>query len=392
MMEATSLDWIASIFVAGATLGCIYILIAGVLVLRFAGRSRHGAAATLPVTILQPVHGSEPRLLERCAAFCRQDYPGPVQLVFAAHDPADPAIDVIRRLQAMFPEQQITVKVDAGEHGANRKVSNVINMMPLARHDIIVMVDSDIEVGPQYLSMLVGELQQPVVGAVTCLYHGLAGTGLWSRLSTIAINTHFLPEAVTALALHLARPCFGATIAMRRETLNRIGGLAAFADCLADDYMIGRAVCSAGLRVAVPGFSVGHVCFETDFKALLGRQLRSARTIRSIDPLGHAGSILTHPFPLALLGALLGGAGALLLPALVLSIAALGCRFVLALCVERAFRLKQQHYWLIPLQEFILFVVYVASFLGATVTWRGRRYRIASDGRLAKVESQRPER
>jgi ceramide glucosyltransferase len=197
---------------------------------------------------------------------------------------------------------------------------------------------------------------------------------------------------VTALALHLARPCFGATIAMRRETLSRIGGFAAFADCLADDYMIGQAVRSAGLRVAVPAFSVGHVCFETDFLALLGRQLRSARTIRSTDPLGHAGSILTHPFPLALLGALFGGVGALSLSALILAFAALGCRGVLALCVERTFGLKRQHYWLIPLQELILFAVYVLSFLGATVTWQGRPYRIASDGGLVQVENPRPER
>jgi ceramide glucosyltransferase len=376
----------ANIFLAGATLGCIHILLACVLVLRFTRRCEHSPAAAPPVTILQPLYGSEPRLFERCASFCRQDYPGPIQLVFATHDPADPAIEVVQSLQAAFPEQPIALKIDPSEYGANRKVSNLINMMPLARHDILVMADSDIEVGPDYLSMLVSELHEPAVGAVTCLYHGIAGAGLWSRLSAVAINTHFLPDAVTALSLHLAQPCFGATIAMRRATLGRIGGFAAFAECVADDYMIGQAARSGGNRVAIPAFSVGHVCFEKDFEALLGRQMRSARTIRRIDPIGHAGSILTHPFPLALLAALLGGTGALLL-----SIIALGCRAALAVCVERAFGLNRQHYWLIPLEELILFGVYVLSFLGATVSWRGRRYRVASDGRLVKIENGRRE-
>jgi ceramide glucosyltransferase len=197
----------------------------------------------------------------------------------------------------------------------------------------------------------------------------------------MAINTHFLPEAVTALTFGLAQPCFGATIAMRRQTLSLIGGFAAFAECVADDYMIGQAVRSSGYKVVVPTFSVGHVCFEKHFDALLARQMRSARTIKSIDPIGYAGSIMTHPFPLALLGALMGNPGALLV-----AVIALGCRAALSLCVERAFALSRQHYWLIPIQELMLFAVYVASFFGVTVSWRGHRYRVASDGSLVQIE------
>ena len=390
-MQGALLDWIAGICVIGATLGCIYLAAACVLVLRFAHRRGDDCPGAPPVTILIPLYGAEPRLFERCAAFCRQDYGGTVQLICATHDPTDPAIEVIKELQAAFPQQPISVEVEPRGHGPNRKVSNLINMMPLARHDIIVTADSDIEVGPHHLSALIGELQPPAVGAVTCVYHGMAAAGLWSRLSALSINTHFLPHAVAAMALHLAKPCFGATIAMRRETLRRIGGFDAFAGCVADDYMIGQAVRSAGLTVAVPAFSVGHVCFENDFNSLLRGQLRSARTIRSIDPLGHAGSILTHPFPLALLGAVLSGGGAILLSALVLAGVALGCRAMLVFCVQRAFGLERQDYWLIPVEELILFAVYVLSFLGATVTWRGRRYRIASHARLVDIENRKRE-
>jgi ceramide glucosyltransferase len=333
-----------------------------------------------------PLSRAEPRLFERCASLCRQDYAGPVQLVFGTDDFGDPAIDVIKRLQAACPERSIALSIGPCGYGANRKVSNLIAMMPFVRHDIIVMVDSDIEVGPHYLSGLVGKLHDPDVGAVTAPYHGTAGAGLWSRLSALAVNTHFLPHAVAAIALKLAKPCFGASIAIRRETLSQIGGFAAFADCLADDYMIGQAVRRQGLAIAFPAFTVGHVCFEHDLKALLAGQLRSARTIRSIDPLGHAGSILTHPFPLALLAGLFGAAGALFVPALVVSIVALGCRAALGFAVERAFGLRRQDYWALPLQEIMLFVVHVVSFVGASVTWRGRRYRVMSDGQLASIE------
>jgi len=158
-----------------------------------------------------------------------------------------------------------------------------------------------------------------------------------------------------------------------------------FSECMADDYMIGQAVRSAGCAVIVPNFTVGHVCFENNLEALIERQIRFARIIKGIDPIGYAGSILTHPLPLALLAALLGaqvGAqGALLLAGL-----ALGCRWALCRCVERAFALERQPYWLIPLQDVMLFAVYIASFFGARVTWRGHKYRLTPDGSLARIE------
>ncbi|TMJ28053.1 MAG: glucosyltransferase, partial [Alphaproteobacteria bacterium] len=153
-MVAALLAWVVNIILVGAALGCIHMLLACVLVRRFARRRTPDVSQSPPVSILQPLHGSEPRLLDRCASLCRQNYAGPVQLVLGTHDPADPAIEVIGRLQKIFPGEQIALKIDPSEHGTNRKISNLINMMPLARHDIIVTLDSDIEVGPHYLSML----------------------------------------------------------------------------------------------------------------------------------------------------------------------------------------------------------------------------------------------
>ena len=377
----SSLVWIAGVCLAGATFGCFHLTWACFLVLRFARGREANLAAAPGVTILKPLHGPEPHLYERFASFCNQDYPGPIQLVFGTQDQDDPAIEMVERLKTAFPEREITLAIDPREHGSNRKVSNLINMTSSIRHDVVLVSDSDIQVAPKYLRLVVAELQQPGVGAVTCLYHGLGGAGLWSRISALAINTHFIPEVITGLSLGLTQPCFGATIALSRQMLRRIGGFAALSECMADDYMIGQAVRSAGSDVIIPNFTVGHVCFENNLAALIGRQIRFARTIKGIDPIGYVGSILTHPLPLALLAALLGAQGALLVAGL-----ALGCRAALCYCVERAYGLERQPYWLIPLQDLMLFTVYTASFFGATVSWRGHRYRLASDGSLAQIE------
>jgi len=368
---------IAGLLVAVAALGCLYLLVGCIALSTFGARRRNAVCTTVPVSILKPLHGAEPCLSRRLASFCRQDYAAPVQVICGVQDPADPAV-AIARLLATSPEAaRFDLVIDAHGHGSNPKMSNLINMLPAAQHDVLVMTDSDIEVGPDYLARIVAELQRPGVGAVTCLYHGVPLSGRWSSHAALGINTHFLPNAVTALTLRLARPCFGSTIAISRDLLARIGGLAAFADQLADDYEIGRAVRSAGHEVAIPAFTIGHACFHERLRGLFARELRAARTVRSIAPVGYAGAFLTHPFPLALAGALLGGEYALAAAA-----AALACRAALCICAERAFRLPRQPYWLIPSRDLLSFGVYIWSFFGMRVQWRGSRYRVGTDGSL----------
>jgi ceramide glucosyltransferase len=368
---------LASLLVAVAALGCLYLLVGCVALSTFAARRRAAACAPVPVTILKPLHGAEPCLSRRLSSFCRQDYGAPVQVICGVQDPADPAV-AIARLLATSPEApRFDLVIDESAHGSNPKISNLINMLPAAKHDVLVMADSDMEVGPDYLARIIVELQQPGVGAVTCVYHGVPLSGRWSSHAALGINTHFLPNVVTAVTLRLALPCFGSTIAIGRSLLSRIGGLEAFADQLADDYEIGRAVRSAGHAVAIPAFTIGHACFHERLRGLLARELRAARTVRSIAPLGYAGAFLTHPFPLALAGALLGGDYALVVAA-----AALACRVALCICAERAFRLPRQPYWLIPSRDLLSFGVYIWSFFGMRVQWRGARYRVAADGSL----------
>lgn len=372
------LPWVTNVVSAAAVLGCIYALIAAVLVLRFGARSRLEPGTPEPLTVLKPLCENEPGLLGRLASFCSQDYGAQVQIVFGAQDRADRSIAVVENLKAVCRDKTIDLKIDPRSHGTNRKVSNLANMVPLAQHGVLVVSDSDIDVGPTYLSDIAAELNRPGVGAVTCLYHGVPGSpGIWSRLSALSTNTHFLPNAITALTFGLAHPCFGSTIAVRRETLEQIGGFAAFADCLADDYAVGEAVRAAGYEIAVPPFSVGHVSFETSWRGLMGQHIRAAKTIKGIDPIGYFGAIITNPFALAVIAAILGSDDALLVAA-----AAIVCRTLLCLAVERTFQLERQQYWLIPVWDLVEFAIFVASFFGGKISWRGYRYRLMPDGTL----------
>jgi ceramide glucosyltransferase len=287
-------------------------------------------------------------------------------------------------MKAQFPTDEIEIVVDARSHGANRKISNLINMLPRARHDTIVLSDSDIVVDADYLRGIAPLLAPARVGAATCLYYGI-GDGPWSRLSALAINTHFLPQAITAASLGFSQHCCGATIALRRSMLDRIGGFAAFSGVLADDYAIGAAIRTLGYEVATAHFLVGHRCFEASLRDLVLHQIRIARTIRSIAPLGYAGTIVTHPWPLALLGVLSGGSTAVLVAAI-----AVISRLTLCRCVEWRFGLSQQNYWLVPLHDVVAFAVYVASFFGTAVHWQGSDYRVTADGALREYKAWAP--
>jgi ceramide glucosyltransferase len=362
---------------AVAGLGCAYLLVSCAIVLVFPMWRQKSRHKPVPVTILKPLHGSEPGLSRRLSSCCWQDYGAPIQVVCGVRQASDPAAEIAWSVAKRAAPSQLEVVVDSRQHGANPKVSNLVNMLRLARHDVLVIADSDIEVPADYLASLMSELDRPGVGVVTCLYHGIAMPGRWSRLAALAINTHFLPNAVTALSLRLAQPCFGSTIAMHRAILSRIGGLWAFADHLADDYAIGEAVRAAGYEVVIPRFSIGHACFHDHLRSLIAHELRAARTIKSIAPIDYWGAIITHPFALALFGVFSNWNDALALAALALS-----CRAALCLCVEQAFGLARQPYWLIPGLDLLSFAVWAWALFGENVVWRGLHYRIAADGSL----------
>jgi ceramide glucosyltransferase len=385
MLELTPkvLVWLWPICTFLVIFGSLYALIEAGLLWNFAQKkvkdSFSNSFSNSAISVLKALYGTEPELEANLASFCQQDYSGEVQLIFGLQHKADPAAKVVAKLRERFPERDIRLCIDPSRHGSNPKVSNLINMLPQASHDILVLSDSDIRVAPGYLRDVTAALASPGVGLVTCLYCGRAAAGIWSRLAAEGINSHFLPNALVGLKLGLARPCFGATIALRSRTLAEIGGFDAFADQLADDYAIGMAVRQLGLDVAVPPVVVQHVCSDGTFADLLCHELRAARTIRNINPLGYAGLGLINPTPFALAATMLGGFD---LVSLALLLLALVSRAIVSVQGGRLGDWGRGAPWLSPLRDLLSFAVFLASFLPGQLVWRGYRFEVRSDGTL----------
>ena len=376
----TSSLWLVCTLVA--IFGSIYAVLAARLARIFSARPGALLQEAEDVTVLKPLYGAEAVLGANLASFCMQDYAAAIQIVCGVQDPADAAIPVVQNLRAQFPDRDISLAVALRRPTGNPKISNLLNMVPLAQHGIIVLSDSDMCVGSNYVRDVVATLQQPEVGLVTCLYRGRAVGGIWSRLAAAAVDQHFLPSVLVALRFGLARPCFGSTIALRTETLQRIGGFEAFANALADDYAMGEAVRRLGLSVAIPSFTIGHTFSETTLSEVMSHELRWARTIRLVDPKGYAGSILTHPLPFAIAALLMSGFSAI---SFIILATTLACRLLVPIEVERLPGGGKSSVWLSPLRDLVSFAVFVASFLPGAVKWRGRRYRVGPDGSVTPI-------
>jgi ceramide glucosyltransferase len=304
-----------------------------------------------------------------------------VQIVFGLQNPDDPAHAVVARLKDRFSARDIVLVSNPTSHGSNAKISNLINMMAEARHDVLVLADSDIDVGPAYLKAVVSTLSQPGVGAVSCLYGGEGWAGFWSRLAAMGVSYQFLANASVGIGLGMAHPCFGSTIALSRATLTQIGGFQAFADRLADDYEIGRAVRDTGQALTYPPLTVAHGNTETSLGALIAHELRWARTIRVIDPAGHWGSFITHALPLGLIGAAFT------------DFTPMACAVLGAILLARLFlKVRMDHIvgasagpgWLLPVRDVLSFGLFIASLFGRRVEWRGTRLRVGKGGAMSQ--------
>ncbi|HWA92912.1 MAG TPA: bacteriohopanetetrol glucosamine biosynthesis glycosyltransferase HpnI [Rhizomicrobium sp.] len=330
-----------------------------------------------PVTLVKPLHFDEPRLKQNLESFCRQDYAGPVQIVFGVQDPLDPAIRIVEGLKRDFPALDIELVIDTRIYGANRKVSNLINLVERAKYDVLVLSDSDIAAGPGYLRAIAASLENG--GAVTCLYTGSALPNIWSRLVAMGINYQFIPNVLFGTSLGLAAPCFGSTIGLRKDLLRRIGGMEAFSNLLADDYEIGRAVREHGYRTELAPVVVAHTCTETSGREMFAHELRWARTIRLLNTYGHWGTLVTHALPLALIGLVLdptlfAGAGV---------VAALLARLAVKWRMDKVLGTSAGPAWLLPLRDVLSFAIFLGSLFGGKVRWRGAHFAVAPDGALS---------
>src|SRR5580693_96544 len=314
-MIMTTQAWMYWCGIAVTASAAVYTVAAAIAVrvkLRSDYSVRPGEAPA--VTILKPLCGDEHELYECLRSFCDQDYPK-FQIVFGVADGADPAAEVVSRLQREFPKIDLKLVVDRRQHGSSRKVSNLMNMMPLAQHDLLVISDSDVRVPRDYLSRIVPPLLDPDVGIVTCPYQGTPRSGLWSLLGSMFINDWFIPSVRVAALSGSRAFAFGVTIALRRQVLASIGGLAAIANQLADDYRLGELTRARGLRTILSDVVVETCVDERSFGGLVRHELRWLRTIRAVRPIGYTLSFMTFSVPVACVGCAISHAAA---PAVIL--------------------------------------------------------------------------
>ena len=332
------------------------------------------------VTVLKPLHGDEPLLAQALESFFLQDYRA-VQLVFGVQNAGDPAIAIVERLCRQYPQVDAALVINPLTHGTNRKIANLINMYPAARHDVLVVSDSDMHVAPDYLRRVVTTLAQPGVGLVTTIYAGLPATGsLISQLGAAYINQIFSSGAL--LARYLGRQdCLGATMALTRNTLAQVGGLPGLLPYVADDGVLGRRVRALGLQIRLAQTVPGTTVTETDLAALFRHELRWARTIRAMAPLGFVLSALQFPVFWALLSVCLTSAAPW---AVLLLLAACLIRAASGRAIEAALGAAPTALVLAPLRDILSIAVMAAAFFNDTVRWQGQILSTAPDRALAQ--------
>jgi ceramide glucosyltransferase len=335
-----------------------------------------------PVTVLKPLCGAEPETYECLRSFCEQDYPH-YQIVFGLNDPDDPAGPIVQRLQREFPALELILSVNGIRHGNNPKVNSLVNMLGCASFEHLVIADSDVKVNGSYLANLIPPLLDADVGIVTCCYRGIARQGIWSRLGAMYINEWFMPSVRVAALSGYRSFAFGASIAIRRETLRSIGGFVAISNQLADDYRLGELTRDQGLRTVLSPVEVDTVVRERTCADLIAHELRWRRTIRNLNPYGYAFSFVTLGLPTTALQLLLSRGTTAAVGILAVTMLA---RTLIHLNVRRdgdsVFLLL-----LVPFRDLLHAMLWVWSFATRYVRWRDVRFLLRRDGAAQPIES-----
>ena len=334
------------------------------------------------MSVLKPLSGVDDGLADNLRSFFEQDYPA-FELLFAVRQSSDPAVPVVQRLIEEFPKVPARLLFTGEPPYANAKVFALHSMLHQARHDLIVMADSDVRVCPRMLRTFAAEFADPQLGLATCPYRAVAGASFWSLLESIGLNTEFMGGVLVARILDGMKFALGPTIAARRATLQAIGGFDALKDYLAEDFVMGKLAAERGWRVILSSYVIEHRIGAQPMRANLKHRLRWNRSSRRSRPAGYVGQLFLHPlpivaatllarpdwWPLALAALLMRGASAWAVAAYALHDPLLRSRW-----------------WLLPLQDLISFACWIGGFFGNTVLWRGRKYTLLPDGRFVLAQ------
>ena len=332
----------------------------------------------VPISILKPLAGVDEGLEANLRSFFAQHY-GEFEILFAVHDDADPAIALVEKLRREFPAVPTRLIVSGDPPYPNAKVYSLDLMLQAARHEIVVMGDSDVRVSPRLLETLAREFQAERVGLITCPYRAVAGPSLWSEMEALFMNTEFLGGVLVARLLNGMDFALGPTIAVRKCALAQIGGFDFLKDYLAEDFVMGNRVAASGWHVLLSSEVIEHRIGSEKFGSNLSHRLRWLRSTRRSRPLGYIGQVFTNPFAVGLIVWAIVPAWwpALLATALVRAASAWAqAGWVLHDPLTR------RYWWAVLPQDVWNFLIWVAGFFGNTVVWRGRTYYVARDGRF----------
>jgi ceramide glucosyltransferase len=374
------------IAVLGTFSGMAYHLVCIWCANRFMQKKESGATSdnAAGVSILKPLKGTDPGMYEAFRSHCLQNYPN-YEIIFGVSDPADPALELIERLKSEFPKSDIRLVICTEILGTNVKVSNLVQMLREARHEVLIVNDSDILVPPDYLVRVASALSKPEVGLVTCLYRGRAADTLGSRLEALGIGTDFSAGVLVAQELEGGlRFGLGSTLALRKRDLKTVGGFESMLEYLADDYQVGAKLAEQDLSVELSDMIVDTFLPPYSLREFLEHQLRWGRTIRESRPWGYFGLVTTFGLAWALLGVVVGQGALWSWVLLGLSFAV---RMSMAFAVgARALRDPDlvPWLWLVPLRDVLAVFIWIGSFFGNTVRWRGEVFRLKK-GKLLKM-------
>lgn len=381
-----------TIAVAGTLASTIF------LVLAILGRANHqrqiserckrpSPPALLPISVLKPVHGMEPRLRENLESFFQIDHPE-FELIFCARTADDAALQLVAELQVRYPNTHVKILTSGAPPWPNAKIYSLSKMVEAAQHDIFVISDSDVEVAPSYLREVTWPFADPQVGMTTCLYRGLPTGGLWSRLEALGMSVEMTSGVLIANLLEGMKFALGPTMAIRRDVLKQIGGVAPLGEYCSDDFLFGNLTAAAGHKVVLSEHVIDHIVLNRDWSASWKHQVRWMKSTRCSRPKGHFGTGLTFAMPFGIIG-LFGGIGlgqpwlgvGLLLWAVanrVIQSVAIGGAVVKD---PRAVR----DAWLYPLRDLLGFFFWMASYGSRVIDWRGEKYRMEDGGKMVKI-------
>jgi ceramide glucosyltransferase len=365
--------------VAGSLVYCVLTVVAAV---RYRQVKPPPLMAKPPVSVLKPLAGVDEGLEENLRSFFEQDYPH-FEILFAVRSAADPAKEVVERLQSTYNGVPSRLIVTGEPPYPNAKVFSLDRMLAAANHDLLVMADSDIRVTRDMLQQVAAEFQDSGIGLATCPYRAVPGKSFWSTLEAVGLNTEFIGGVLVARMLDGMKFALGPTIVARRQTLERIGGFDAVKDFLAEDFVMGRLAAERGDGVILSSYVIEHRIGAQALAANWKHRLRWNRSTRRSRPWGYVGQVFTNPLPLALL---LWAAAHGWWPLVAVTAAFRAAAAWAAAGHALRDPLVARLWWLVPLQDLASFAAWIGGFFGNTILWRGRRYYLRTDGRFQPLQ------